>query len=709
MRDWTKLFFLLICLVEAVFAAPALGQTDPFTAADMLAIVRISGDVSVSPTGDELAYILPDLADEWNVGARPQRGTVYVQRIGNGGIDRPVPVSPVGRWGSFPVFSPNGERLALYLEDAGGGRLAVWEARSGELRAVGERFTGKAWTPPVWVSDDVVLYARPAAAATAQAPARVQVLQSTDPTLPGDAYFKRERRSGLAVADLGGGSQRILLGDGERMTRFEMAPDARHVLAIVAGSEGRSGTFLWALGQSGDPRRIGSAGQRFGWMPDGRLYRREGGVLLVRSVDAYADEVIFEGLEDAMGAMIWAPVGPRFLTLVADTSLSDPEIERPQQGMYTIARPFTDLHIRSLETAGSINLTSNTTERIGNPVWSGDGAGVFFVGIDNATYDETLYRYDVPSGALSVLAQGRESYGALIPVPGGLLVSRQSATAPADLWLMDIDSGTWTRGTELNPELSRFSFSEPELFHFEMVDGDSLGALLYKPVNMDEEGGVPVVTYVYEKLTPGIHRFAARQQIFATHGYAVLMPNVKVKVGEPGTSFLEAVEPAVAAVRAMGFTNGRFCLWGGSFGAYATSYVITQTDVFSCAVSRATPPELFRNWASGRDRDSDNIESGQARMGGSPFEVMDRYLSQSAFFHLDQVETPVLIMHGVKDYTILYEEGAMMFYALRRLGKEATFVTYLEGDHSLYRHSREDALDVHRRMLDWFDKYLRGP
>ena len=185
------------------------------------------------------------------------------------------------------------------------------------------------------------------------------------------------------------------------------------------------------------------------------------------------------------------------------------------------------------------------------------------------------------------------------------------------------------------------------------------------------------------------------------------MPNVKVIVGETATSFLKSVVPAVAAVRAMGFTNDKFCLWGGSFGAYATSYVITQTNIFECAVSRATPPELFRNWASGRDRDSNNIERGQARMGGSPFEVQDRYFSQSAFFHLDQVETPVLLTHGVKDKTILVGEGEMMFYALRRLGKEAELVLYAEGDHSLYRHSRADAIDVHERMLAWFERYLK--
>ncbi|HZN10130.1 MAG TPA: prolyl oligopeptidase family serine peptidase, partial [Blastocatellia bacterium] len=85
------------------------------------------------------------------------------------------------------------------------------------------------------------------------------------------------------------------------------------------------------------------------------------------------------------------------------------------------------------------------------------------------------------------------------------------------------------------------------------------------------------------------------------------------------------------------------------------------------------------------------------------------YLSQSAFFHLDEVKTPVLILHGEKDYTILFAEGEMMFYALRQLGKTAELVAYAHGDHSLSRHSRADALDVNRRILEWFHRYLKAP
>jgi dipeptidyl aminopeptidase/acylaminoacyl peptidase len=112
-------------------------------------------------------------------------------------------------------------------------------------------------------------------------------------------------------------------------------------------------------------------------------------------------------------------------------------------------------------------------------------------------------------------------------------------------------------------------------------------------------------------------------------------------------------------------------------------------------------------WACGRDRDTFLIVSGQARMAANPYEARERYIAQSAFFHLDKVNTPVMIVHGMKDNIVLFEEGEMMFYALRQLGNEAVFVIYTHGDHSIYRHSRSDALDLHRRMLEWFKKYLK--
>jgi dipeptidyl aminopeptidase/acylaminoacyl peptidase len=345
---------------------------------------------------------------------------------------------------------------------------------------------------------------------------------------------------------------------------------------------------------------------------------------------------------------------------------------------------------------------------VSDPIWSRDGKHVFFKTTDNESYDETIHRFSLEDGRLWPLIGGAESYDDLAAAEGALVFSAESAVRPKDLYLVELAGGERRQVSDLNPDLRRFRFARPEMFSFRNADGEPLKALLYRPVTASTEGKTPVITWIYEKLTPGIHQFNARHQVFLNQGYALLLPNVKVRVGETATSFVKAVVPAVNKAREMGFEESRFGLWGHSFGAYATSYVITQTEIFACAVSGATPPELFRNWASGRDRDSRNIERGQARMGGSPFEVPERYLSQSAFFQLHKVRTPVLILHGVKDLTILFGEGEMMFYALRQLGKEATFVAYAEGDHSLSRHSRAETLDVNRRILDWFQKHLKS-
>ena len=695
----------LVTVLAILVAGPTSAQR-PFTPEDMLGVVQISGSVAVSPDGTRYGYVLPNIVDEWNVGARVQYGTVHVMTLAEDGTRRQRRVGRRGQPSSLPVFSPDGRHIAVHLEGPAGGQLGVWDLESEDWAYLGAHYSGAAWQQPEWAGAGRVVYQRPEATEPPAPPARVTVMESTDETLPGDAFFRRDRSAGLALVDLAAGTEQALVADGSALARFSVSPDGAY--ALIDQLENGPRTALVSL-EDEAPARLSRPGERLSWIPDGRLVWRRGDRLLATRPDRLASEaaVLMEPLDEAITSMAWAPGGTRFASLVADPSITDPEIEEPRPGMYTIARPFTDLRIYAgpEPESRSWNVTADLPDRVGSPVWSGDGRWLYFVATDNERYDEGLFRLDTTNGELREISRGRESFGPLIPVPGGVVASIQTATSPGDLWRIDGDTGARTRITDLNPELADVAFAEPELFHFESRVGERLGGLLFRPPGAASD--VPVVMYVYEKLTPGIHRFQARQQIFATHGYAVVMPNVKVRVGETATSFVDSTVPALAAVEAMGFTNGRACLWGGSFGAYATSFVITQTDVFDCAVSRATPPELFRNWASGRDRDSDNIERGQARMGGSPFEFPERYLSQSAFFHLDRVETPVLITHGQQDFTILHEEGAMMFYALRRLGKEATFVSYRDGDHSLYRHSREDFLDVHRRMLEWFDRHLR--
>jgi dipeptidyl aminopeptidase/acylaminoacyl peptidase len=690
-----------------------------FTPEDLLRVGTLAGGqvVAVSSTGRWIAYVVTDQDDEWNVQEPRPTGHVHVQTLTGARPGTPRALTSGAVHSAFPVWSPDGRRLAFVREEQGRSRAVVWEAERDALVPLGEAFDARAYLAPQWDAAGKTLVVAAALPGTQAQPYRVRSVKSGDARIPGDQFFTDERQAMLTAIDIASGTSTPLASAPIVLRSFRLSPTGRHLIYVapvaetlgVIGKE-QNDTFVLPIdlrprSAPAAPVKLAERG-RFSWSPDGsQLLFANSGRLMTLPPDGRGESRPWrESLTLAVTEPVWSPDGTRFAALVADPSVIDPEIEPAKAGMYTIAQPFMDLYVVSAD-GSSTNVTSGFDDQISDPVWSPDGAALYFRAVNNATYDETIYGYQLPGQMLEPVVRGQESYGRRAAAPAGIVSSIEDATHAPDLWLLAAGSQR-TRITDLNPQLARFTFSKPELFYYHNADGERLGALLYKPANLGENGKAPVITWIYEKLTPAIHRFDARNQMVISHGYALLLPNVKVKVGQTADSFEKCVVPAVNAVRAMGFAT-RFGVWGHSFGAYAVSNLITRTDIFAAAVSGATPPELFRNWASGRDRDSRNIETGQARMGGSPFEFPERYLSQSAFFHLAKVNTPVLILHGEKDLTILFGEGEMMFYALRQLGKTAEFVSYANGDHSLSRHSRADALDVNRRILEWFDRYLK--
>ena len=717
---------ILVVAVVSSLASPgwrAQAQGGPvFTPEDLLQVRTFAGGqpLAVSSTGRWIAYVVTDQDDEWNVQEPRPTGHVTVQALAGGRPGAPRALTSGAVHSAFPVWSPDGRRLAFIREEEGRGRAVVWDADRDQTTPVGDAFAARIFLAPQWDPSGRTLIVAAALAAEAAQPYRVRSVKSGDARIPGDQFFTDERKATLTAIDVASGASTALSTGPIVLRSFRLSPTGRQVLYVapvaetlgVIGKE-QNDTFVLPVDLRGGAApatavKLAERG-RFSWSPDGSqlIFVRDGRLMALPADGRGEARPWRDSFTLAAGDPAWSPDGTRFATLVADPSVTDPELEPVKAGMYTTAQPFMDIHIVSAD-GSSKNLTSRFSDQVSDAVWSPDGGALYFRAVNNATYDETIYRYQIAGEKLDAVARGRESYGRFAATAGGIVAAVEDAARPSDLWLFGAGSQR-TRITELNPQLARFTFSRPELFQYHNADGERLGALLYKPASLGANDKAPVITWIYEKMTPAIHRFDARTQMVISHGYAMLMPNVKVKVGQTADSFEKCVVPAVNAVREMGFSNGRFGVWGHSFGAYAVSNLITRTDIFAAAVSGATPPELFRNWASGRDRDSRNIETGQARMGGSPFEFPERYLSQSAFFHLDKVNTPVLILHGEKDLTILFGEGEMMFYALRQLGKTAELVAYANGDHSLSRHSRADAIDVNRRILAWFDRYLKPP
>ena len=99
-------------------------------------------------------------------------------------------------------------------------------------------------------------------------------------------------------------------------------------------------------------------------------------------------------------------------------------------------------------------------------------------------------------------------------------------------------------------------------------------------------------------------------------------------------------------------------------------------------------------------------ERGQSRIGGTLWDKPLRYLENSPIFHVDKVQTPLLIMSNDKDGAVPWYQGIEYFSAMRRLNKPCWLVVYNNEDHNLVE--RKNRKDWSIRMQQFFDYYLKG-
>ena len=700
----------------AVRCAPGAAVFGP---SDMLQVASFAegSQPVVSPNGEWVAYAVADNADESNILARHPTAFLWVVSARGGTARR---VLPGGEHADTPVWSPDGSKLAFLATRGGHAQAMVWDVASGTTSALGDPF---AQDRSVWPSEGLATHWTPdgkrLVVAALEPPAaelpkpRTTVIRGSDAVVPGDIFFVDKRTWKLVAIDMAGGQAHALTSKPFALRSLAISPDGRNALFRAVTPE-TLGHFRaekmesWIVPLSGGGPRRAASGSEPRWLafsPDGKeLLYAESSHLHARSIDGGADRVV----TDNFPASTRLPAAQsKWLAVLAARSGTGPK----NRDMYSILQPVEDVLVVDLASGKSHKLTTQSREdEVSPPVWSRDGRALFYRAVDPATFRETIQHWIPGESASTPLFSADQEISHLSASADGRMLSFTAvgATQPADGYTLN-EADKEPRGvTHLNPQLSSFHFVAPDVFDYYSEDGDPLRALLFKPEGAGPDHRVSVVTYVYEKLSPTKNRFNAEAQMHVTSGYGYLMPDVLVKVGRTGESFVKSVVPAVNAVRTMGFTTGKFGITGGSFGGYAGLFLISHVDTFAAAALRAPPSEFFSTWADGRDRDIWTIDNGQARAGGSPWQAQQSYIANSPFFSADRVHTPLLIMHGEKDYTVPTQQGEMMFYALRYLKRPVELVLYRDGDHSIVRGSREDYLDFYQRTLDWWDKYLKG-
>lgn len=255
---------------------------------------------------------------------------------------------------------------------------------------------------------------------------------------------------------------------------------------------------------------------------------------------------------------------------------------------------------------------------------------------------------------------------------------------------------------------------EPELLHYPSFDGLQIEAALYKPAGFTKGSGAPFVVLVHGGPTGRFsRRFYSWAQLLVSRGYVVLCPNVRGSTGY-GHDFMtvnrydwgggdwQDVLAGVDYAIQQGWANpDRLGIGGWSYGGYMAAWAVTQTNRFKAAVSGAPMTDLASEFGT----ESHGVNVGDTWALGTPYENLDLFIKRSPVTFVKNVKTPTLLLNGEKDTTDPIGQCQQFYRGLMRYNVETEFVKYPGMGHG--PRTEKHQLDVMKRMLAWFDKYLR--
>ncbi len=299
-----------------------------------------------------------------------------------------------------------------------------------------------------------------------------------------------------------------------------------------------------------------------------------------------------------------------------------------------------------------------------------------------------------------------------------VLFTRETFVDFPDYWVTNSRFENPKRLTDANPQQSQFKWGHRILIDYNDKDGHKLQGTLAVPDDYQPGQKLPMLVYFYEKLSDQqnhyeVPRYASAPQYadYVSNGYLVLLPDIYFHTGRSHTDMLNSVEAAVKRVEDLGYADPkRVGLHGGSYSGQGGAYISTQSKMFAAIAIRAAAVDLVADfnqlWKTTGTNQHRYDTYGQGRFGTNPYENLPLFMDQSAVFHAQSMNTPLLIFQGTNDGSTEWLQGVEFYNALRFLKKPVIFLSYEGEGHGFTRYDNQ--YDVEVRMHQFYDHYLKG-
>jgi len=377
------------------------------------------------------------------------------------------------------------------------------------------------------------------------------------------------------------------------------------------------------------------------------------------------------------------------------------------------------LFIMDFQTRVKTDATVQFDQNAQSLAWSDDSKSIYFISDYQAT--DEIYCYKLESNDISKLTTGIHDYSLVLPTGNRLIAVRKSMSKPDEIFKVDPASGEAEEISFVNkPLLDQLTMGRVESRWVGTTDQKQEKVWVIYPPGFDASKKYPTLLYCGGGPQSTVSQFWSYRwnfQMMAANGYIIVAPNRRGLPGF-GMEWLEqisgdyggqnmddyfsaidtlATEPFVDKDRlgAVGASYGGFSVYWlaghheGRFKAF-----IAHDGMFNLEANYLETEEMwFANWDMGGPYwDSTNLVA-QKSFASSPHRFVGKW------------DTPILVIHGEKDYRIAYTQGMQAFDAARLRGIPARLLIFPEENHWVL--SAQNGILWQREFFGWLDKYLK--
>src|SRR5918995_5298235 len=323
------------------------------------------------------------------------------------------------------------------------------------------------------------------------------------------------------------------------------------------------------------------------------------------------------------------------------------------------------------------------------PRWTSDGSALIVVADDDGR--APLFRIDADTGAVMRLTADAAAYSDPVVSPDGRYVYALRSSYLAPPAPVRLAAAT----AEQQPVMLPAPAAEPPLpgtlteVESAAPDGVRVRAWLALPAGADAEHPAPLLLWVHGGPLGSWNAWSWRWNpwLAVARGYAVLLPDPALSTGYGrdfirrgwgawgSAPFSDLMAITDAVVKREDVDEERTAAMGGSFGGYMANWIAGHTDRFAAIVTHASI------WHLDGFVGTTDASFHWRREWGDPLEERERYDAHSPHRHVRAIRTPMLVIHGDKDYRVPIGEGLRLWYDLQKRGVPSKFLYFPDENH----------------------------